>query len=76
MTVSKERAIEMFDEDLERFMNGLRGLLAHYSIPDWEAYMFFRKPDSPGSYVLKYEANAGDEFAKEIVALHTKQSAA
>lgn len=76
MTVSKERAMEMFDEDLERFMNEMRGLLAHYSIPDWEAYIFFRKPDCPGSYVLKYEATAGDEFANQIVALHTNQSAA
>ena len=72
MTVSKEQAMAMFDHDLGFFMNDLRGLLAHYRIADWEAYLFFRKPDCPQSYVLKYEATAGDEFAKKIVALHSE----
>jgi hypothetical protein len=70
MTVSKEQAMAMFDHDLNGFMNEVLGLLSHYRIGDWEAYLFFRKPDCPGSYVLKYEATAGDEFAEKIVALH------
>jgi hypothetical protein len=72
MSVSKEQAMAMFDHDLNGFMNEIRGLLAHYRIGDWEAYLFFRKPDCPQSYVLNYEASAGDEFAKKIVALHTE----
>lgn len=73
MTVSKEQAMAMFDHDLGMFMDEARGLMAHYRIADWEAYLFFRKPGSPGSYVLKYEATAGDELAKQIVELHTNQ---
>lgn len=73
MTVSKEQAMAMFSHDLDMFMNDIRGLLAHYRIADWEAYLFFRKPDCPQSYVLKYEATAGDELAQKIVALHTEQ---
>jgi hypothetical protein len=72
MTVNKEQAMAMFDHDLNGFMNEMRGLLSHYRIGDWEAYLFFRKPDCPGSYVLKYEATAGDEFARKIVKLHTE----
>jgi hypothetical protein len=72
MTVSKEQAMAMFDHDLNGFMNEVRGLLSHYRIGDWEAYLFFRKPDYPGSYVLKYEATAGGEFAEKIVSLHTE----
>jgi hypothetical protein len=45
-------------------------MLSHYRIGDWEAYLFFRKPDCPDSYVLKYEATAGDGFAEKIVLLH------
>lgn len=71
MTVTKEQAMAMFDHDLDMFMNDMRGLLSHYRIADWEAYLFFRKPDCPQSYVLKYEATAGDAFAQKIVALHT-----
>jgi len=70
MTVSKDQAMAMFEDDLDGFMNEVRGLLSHYRIGDWEAYLFFRKPDCPDSYVLKYEATAGDEFAEKIVALH------
>lgn len=73
MTVSKEQAMKMFDHDLVLFMDEIHGLMAHYRIGDWEAYLFFRKPDCPGSYVLKYEAAAGDGFAKKIVGLHTDQ---
>jgi hypothetical protein len=73
MTISKEQAMAMFDHDLDGFMNEARGLMAHYRIGDWDAYLFFRKPDCAGSYVLKYEASAGDEFAKKIIALHTGQ---
>jgi hypothetical protein len=72
MTVNKEQAMAMFDHDLDFVMNDVRGLLAHYRIADWEAYLFFRKPECPESYVLKYEATAGDEFAKKIVALHSE----
>jgi hypothetical protein len=72
MTVSKEQAMEMFSHDLDMFMDEIRGLLAHYRIGDWEAYLFFRKPDCPQSYVLKYEATAGDGFAKKIAALHSE----
>lgn len=75
MTVSKEQAVAMLDHDLGFFMNDIRGLLAHYRIGDWEAYLFFRKPDCPQSYVLKYEATAGDEFAQKIVALHAVPTA-
>lgn len=70
MTVSKEQAMQMFDHDLSMFMDEIRGLMAHYRIGEWEAYLFFRKPDCPESYVLKYEATAGDDFAKKIVGLH------
>jgi hypothetical protein len=42
MTVSKEQAMAMFDQDLNGFTNEIRGLLAHYCIGDWEAYLFFR----------------------------------
>lgn len=73
MPVSKEQAMQMFDHDLDMFMNDIRGLLAHYQIADWEAYLFFRKPGCPESYVLKYEAGAGDGFAKQIVALHSSK---
>lgn len=70
MTVSKEQAMTMFNDDLNGFMNEVRDLLGHYRIGDWEAYLFFRKPDCPDSYVLKYESAAGDGFAKQIVGLH------
>lgn len=70
MPVSKEQAMTMFDYDLDVVMDNIRGLLRHYQIADWEAYLFFRKPDCPQSYVLKYEAVAGDGFAQKIVALH------
>ncbi len=73
MTVSKEQAMAMLDSDLEGFMNEVRGLLAHYRIGDWEAYLFFRKPGHAGSYVLKYEASAGDEFAKKLARLHVEE---
>jgi hypothetical protein len=76
MTVSKEQAKAMFEHDLNGFMNEVRGLLSHYRIGDWEAYLFFRKPDCPQSYVLKYEATAGDEFATQIVQLHTQSASA
>jgi len=49
MTVSKEQAMAMFDHDLNGLMNEVRGLLSHYRIGDWEAYLFFRKPGCPGS---------------------------
>lgn len=75
MPVSKEQAMAMLDHDLSFFMNDIRRLLAHYRIADWEAYLFFRKPDCPQSYVLKYEATAGDEFAQGIVALHATPAA-
>ena len=74
MTVTKEQAMTMFDYDLGVVMDNVRGLLRHYPIADWEAYLFFRKPDCPQSYVLKYEAVAGDEFAQKMVALHREQS--
>lgn len=70
MTVTKERAMQMFAHDLEMFMDEVRGLMVHYAIADWEAYLFFRKPGCPESYVLKYEATAGEELAKQIVDLH------
>ena len=75
MTVSKEQAMAMFDHDLTFVMDEIRGLLAHYHIGDWEAYLFFRKPDCPQSYVLKYEATAGGEFAQKVVALHAAPAA-
>ena len=78
MTVSKEQAMQMFDHDLSMVMDEIGGMLAHYRIADWESYLFFRKPGCPESYVLKYEASAGDDLAKAIVALHatlTKDSA-
>jgi hypothetical protein len=53
MTVSKKQAMAMFDQDLNGFMNEVRGLLSHYRIGDWEAYLFFREPDCPENYVLK-----------------------
>ena len=72
MTVSKEQAMAMFDHDLGMFMDEVRGLMNHYRIGDWEAYLLFRKPGCPESYVLKYEATAGDKFAKKIAALHSE----
>lgn len=71
----RARNMQMFNEDLEIFMDQLRGMLAHYQIADWEAYVFLRKPESPDSYVLKYEAAAGDEFAQKIVNLHRQPDA-
>lgn len=71
----RARNMQMFNQDLEIFMDQLRGMLAHYQIADWEAYIFLRKRDSPDSYVLKYEAEAGDEFAKKIVDLHRQPDA-
>lgn len=73
-SVSRERATQMFNQDLEIAMDNIRGLLAHYQIGDWDAYIFLRKVGRPDSYVLKYEAKAGDSFASEIVRLH-QQSA-
>lgn len=69
MTVTKERAMQMFDRDLEILMDDLRGMQAHYQIADWEAFVFIRKPDCPESYVVKYAA-ADDALAKQIVQLH------
>jgi hypothetical protein len=71
----RARNMQMFNRDLEVFMDQLRGMLAHYQIADWEAYVFLRKPDSPDSYVLKYEAAAGDELAEKIVSLHRQPNA-
>lgn len=68
----RARNMQMFNQDLEIFMDQLRGMLAHYQISDWEAYVFLRKRESPDSYVLKYEAEAGDEFAEKIVDLHRR----
>lgn len=73
MSVSRKQAMEMFDHDLGFFMNDLRGLLARYQISDWESYVFFRKPEYPESYVLKYESVSGDKFARKIVELHAKE---
>lgn len=70
MAVSSEEAMQMFKQDLSHLMDHISGMLAHYQISDWEAYVFFRKPECPESNVLEYEAKAGDEFAKQIVALH------
>lgn len=69
MTVTKERAMQMFDRDLEILLDDLRGMQAHYQIANWEAFVFLRKPDCPKSYVVKYAA-ADDAFAKQIVQLH------
>lgn len=69
MTVSKERAMQMFDRDLKILMDDLRGMQAHYNIAEWEAFVFLRKPECPESYVVKYAA-ADDGFAKQIVRLH------
>lgn len=66
----RARNMQMFDRDLEILMDDLRGMMAHYQIADWEGYVFLRKPESPDSYVLKYEAEAGDEFAERVVNLH------
>ena len=66
----RKRNMEMFDSDLEITMNDIRGLLAHYQIADWEAYLLLRKAGCPDSYVLKYESAAGDGFAQQVVELH------
>lgn len=66
----RARNMRLFNQDLEALMDQIRGMLAHYQIAEWEAYVFFRKQDCPDSYVLKYEAAAGDEFAQKIVNLH------
>lgn len=71
----RARNMQMFNQDLEILMDDLRGMLAHYQIAEWEAYVFLRKPESPDSYVLKYEAAAGDEFAEKIVNLHRQPDA-
>lgn len=71
----RARNMRMFNQDLEILMDQLRGMMGHYQIADWEAYVFLRKPDSPDSYVLKYEAEAGDEFAQKIVDLHRQPAA-
>lgn len=66
----RARNMLLFNTDLDALMDQINGMLAHYQIADWEAYVFLRKRDSPDSYVLKYEAAAGDEFAQQIVDLH------
>lgn len=71
----RARNIQLFNADLEVLMDQINGMLAHYQIGDWEAYVFFRKQDCPDSYVLKYEAAAGDEFAQKIVDLHRRRDA-
>jgi hypothetical protein len=74
MSVTKEQAMAMFDSDLDGFMNEVRALMAHYRIGDWEAYLLFRKRGCAGSYALKYEASAGDAFAKGLVGLHLTEA--
>lgn len=71
IAVTSAQAMQMFKQDLSHLMDQISGMLAHYRISDWEAYVFFRKPGCPESYVLEYEAKAGDEFAGQIVAVHT-----
>lgn len=66
----RARNMQLFNADLDELMDQVRGMLAHYQIADWEAYVFFRKRDRPDSYVLKYESSAGDGFAQKIVDLH------
>ena len=66
----RTRNMQLFNRDLNVLMDQINGLLAHYQIGDWDAYVFFRKSDCPDSYVMKYEATAGDEFAQRIVDLH------
>ena len=66
----RARNMQLFNADLEVLMDQINGMLAHYQISDWEAYVFFRKRACPDSYALKYEAAAGDEFAQKIVNLH------
>lgn len=70
--MDKARAMQMFDHDLEILMDDLRGMQEHYQIGDWEAFVFLRKRDCPGSYVVKYAAT-DDEFAKQIVETHQRK---
>lgn len=72
----RARNMQLFNADLDALMDQINGMLLHYQISDWEAYVFFRKRDCPDSYVLKYEAEAGDEFAAKIVDLHRHPGAA
>lgn len=74
MSEESARNMQLFNADLEALMDQINGMLAHYQIGDWEAYVFFRKRDCPDSYVLKYEAAAGDEFAQRIVDLHRNRN--
>ena len=67
------RNMALFNTDLNVVMDDIRGMLAHYQIADWEAYIFFRKSGCPESYVLNYEAAAGDSFAQRIVDLHRQE---
>lgn len=71
----RSRNMQLFNADLEILMDQINGMLAYYQIGDWEAYVFFRKRGCPDSYVLKYEAAAGDEFAQKIVDLHRRGDA-
>ena len=64
------RNMATFKQDLSEVMDDIRGMMAHYQIEDWEAYVFLRKPGSPESYVLNYEAAAGDSIAQRIADLH------
>lgn len=73
MATTPERNMELFSTDLDVLMDQINGMLAHYQIADWEAYVFFRKRGCPQSYVLKYEAAAGDGFAQKIVNLHQSE---
>lgn len=72
----RARNMQLFNADLDALMDQINGMLAHYQIADWEAYVFFRKRDCPDSYALKYEAAAGDEFAQKIVDLHRQPGGA
>lgn len=67
--------MRLFNADLDALMDQINGMLAHYQISDWEAYVFFRKRECADRYVLKYEAAAGDEFAEQIISLHRNGNA-
>lgn len=69
-TAKRNRAMSLFKTDLNVVMDDIRGMMAHYQIQDWEAYVFLRKPGCPESYVLNYEPTAGDVFAQRIADLH------
>lgn len=70
----RARNMKLFNADLSVVMEEIRSMMDHYNIGDWESYIVLRKPNCPQSYVINYEAQSGDGFARGISDLHRKSA--